>query len=150
MATTYTATHAGFTWKRKTDRTYSHAVIAFRSLDRAVENARAWAIESHKRGAATRREVLAGTCIYKSLMTAENIAECARLEAMTAEQYGEEAAEKMRAEHAADLARGLNGTTPTGWWCAPTFCGRADLANKEAVKASKHGAMVVIVPAVAK
>ena len=148
--TTYTATHNGRSFTRKSHRTYTHAVLvpvskAARREEAASDARRVW-----KTNLAWQQSTVDGTNPHF---------------AKYPEQYTPELLEKERQDAAAWLANGEDGMVADAlarfdaraaeWeldadgdtlWLLSGFCGREDLARKLAAK--DPGA--IIVPAVAK
>ena len=143
MARTYRVVHNGVEYTRRTDRTYTHVVLVRRDyqteLDTRTEEARERARHNHGYAVEQANQPITP----ESWMTAEILAEYARVAALTPEQYEAGLVEKARAEVDGRRARGAFDTLGVLSWC-----GRPDLAAKEEAKARSSGywAEVVVVP----
>jgi hypothetical protein len=140
---TYRVVHNGVEYTRKTERTYTHLVLVRRDyqteLDTRIKEARERARHNHKYATERANQPIDG----HSWMKAEDLAEDARIAAMTVEQYEAEKGEQARAYVEARRAKGVFDTLGVLTWC-----GRPDLAAKEEASARKSGywAEVVVVP----
>ena len=145
----YTATHNGFTSTRKSDRTYTHAVLVkcshqadLAEAERRARYAYGWQSEElAKRAAADYAPSLYTTA-------AREAARQAFLEKSTAGGLEAQVA-KARAKVTAAAAKAL-GVKPAQvpadfdtYYAAATWCGRPDLAAKEAGK--RPGSVIVAV-----
>ena len=143
MPKTYRVVHDGIEYTRKTDRTYTHVVLVRRDykteLDTRTEEARERARHNH--GYAVERANQPIT--PESWMTADILAEYARVAALPIEQYEADLVEKARTEVDGRRDKGIFDRLGTLTWC-----GRPDLAAKEEAQARKSGywAEVVVVP----
>jgi hypothetical protein len=139
---TYRVVHNGVEHTRKTDRTYTHVVLVRRDyqteLADTVKEARERARREHGYAVERANQPLTG----RSWMTAEDLAEDARIAGLPLEQYEAEVIEKACAYVETRRAKGVfDQPGPLTW------CGRPDLAAKEEANARKSGywAEVVVV-----
>lgn len=139
-----TATHAGQTFTRKTDRTYQFVVVSKPSseaayVQRAHENA---AFHATPETLAYYRDASSTSYKYASQVSDANRAEYARIVGLGVEGY-----------HAEILARelayvaGLNASGHFDKFVADNWCGRRDLAEKAAAESRRLGRReVAIIP----
>lgn len=136
-----TALHEGVTFTRTTARTYTHVVIGRYDIEARVKSARQHASEYLRRNWDYYAQLADGTYRYLAQTNPEQIARAEALVAM-----GVDAA----AQHEADRAEANARKNITGEWEALGWCGRPDLAIKEANRyragADLGFAEVVVIP----
>lgn len=140
---TYRVEHQGKTHTRKTDRTYTHVVLVRRDYETELANqiriAREFSVSTHAYAVEKANQPID----RRSWMTADELAEQARVAALTLEQYQAECVERVSARVKERRAKGEFDTLGPLTWC-----GRPDLAANEERKARANGywAEVVVLP----
>lgn len=130
----YSAEHNGQIFTRKSQRTYTHTVVARRNMDAAIkcESDKAWNKVAFSNHAFFSQE--ANPATRKHSVTPEQEARYQAIAAMTKEQYAESLMrERLARIEKNRLAGDYDRMVNLGW------CGRPDLAQKLAAKERASG-----------